>query len=159
MHCIMILLGLLLIAPWSNLDAQEVYKNGRYTVRKVKDSCKLEILLNKSDQDPAALLALFPNDLYYGELFTEKKRVGAARANVHIRFDQEKGSTFPFVADASAQDDYWRWQYLKNTRGLLNKISRGNTMTLSFSNGKKTFEYIVPLKGSSNAVLSLRRCR
>ena len=153
------MLGLLLIAPWSNLDAQEVYKNGRYTVRKVKDSCKLEILLNKSDQDPAALLALFPNDLYYGELFTEKKRIGMARAKLRIQFDQEKEQEIDFVADASAQDDYWRWQYLKNTQGLLRKISRGKEMTLSFSNGKQEFKYIVPLKGSSNAVLSLRRCR
>ena len=159
MHFIMILLGLLLIAPWSNLDAQEVYKNSRYTVRKVKDTCKLEILLNKSDRDPAAILALFPNDLYYGELFTEKKRIGMARDKLRIRFDRGEEQAFGFVANASAKDDYWRWQYLENTQGLLSKISRGKEMTLSFSNGKQEFKYIVSLKGSSNAVLSLRRCR
>ena len=151
--------GLLALLPWSDIYAQEVYKNGRYTVRKVKETCKLEILLHNGDREAAAILALFPSDLYYGELFTEKKRIGVARRKVQIRFDQEAPRDISFVSDASAKDAYWRWQYLENTQGLLSMISKKREMVVSFSNGKTIFKYNVTLKGSSKAVLALRRCR
>ena len=154
-----VLLGILTLFPWSDLDATEVYKSGRYTVRKVKDTCKLEILLHKNDREPAAILALFPSDLYYGELFTEKKRIGMARQEITIQFDQEPSRVIAFVPDAASKDDFWRWQYLDNTQGLLSMISRRREVTVSFSNGKNRFQYKVSLKGSSKAVLALRQCR
>lgn len=159
MRIAFILLGLLMLSPWSILYAQEVYKSGHYTVRKVKDTCKLEILLHKSDQEPAAIMALFPTEAYYGELFTEKKRIGMARKTVRIQFDQDTPRDISFVADAASEDPFWRWQYLENTQGLLGMISRKNRMTVSFKNGKALFEYKVSLKGSSKAVLALRYCR
>ena len=152
------LLGVLLLWPWSDLEAEEVYKSGRYTVRKVKDACKLEILLHNNEREPLAILALFPTDYYYGELFTEKKRIGKARHKMTIQFEQEEPRNVFFVKDASADDDYWRWQYLENSKGLLSHVSRKKNMTVSFSNGMSPFKYKVALKGSSNAVHALRLC-
>ncbi|MBF0099125.1 MAG: hypothetical protein HQM05_17535, partial [Magnetococcales bacterium] len=54
MRVIQIMLGLLLLLPWGELQAKEIYKSGRYTVRKVEGTCKLEILLHEGDQEPAA---------------------------------------------------------------------------------------------------------
>ena len=159
MRFAVVLLGLVVLLPWSDLAAQEVYKSGRYTVRKVKETCKLEVLLHNGDREPAAILALFPSDLYYGELFTEKKRIGMAREKMRIHFDQEQSRDVTFVPKASSKDDYWRWQYLENTQGLLSMISRKREMLVSFSNGKSLFKYTVALKGSSKAVLALRQCR
>lgn len=153
------LLGFLVSSPWSDLYAQEVYKEGRYTVRRVKGTCKLEILLHNSDREAAAVLALFPKDIYYGELFTEKSRIGKARQQVRIQFEEEALQSISFVKDASGVDAYWRWQYLENMQGLLSMISRKREMVVSFSNGKSLFKYTVPLKGSSKAVLALHNCR
>ncbi len=154
-----ILAFLLAFVTWSDLQAKEVYKKGHFTVRKVEGTCKLEILLHKSDREPAAILALFPSDDYYGELFTEKPRIGLARGKVSIGFDGGRAQNIPFVPDAAAKDSYWRWQYLETTQGLLNSVRRKNDMTVSFSNGKERFNYSVSLKGSSRAVKALRRCR
>ncbi|MEO5353675.1 MAG: hypothetical protein H7835_10770 [Magnetococcus sp. XQGC-1] len=154
-----VLLGLLVLLPWGDLQAREIYKSGRYTVRKVEGTCKLEILLHEGDQEPAAILALFPSDEYFGEMFTEKTRIGVAVKKVRIQFDQEKPRDINFVADASAKDNYWRWQYLENTQGLLNMLGKRGKMVVSFSNGKTMFKYTVPLKGSTKAVLALRHCR
>ncbi len=154
-----ILVGLMILLPWGDLHAREVYKKGHYTVRKVDKTCKLEILLHKGDRQAAAILALFPSDDYYGELFTEKARIGLARKKVQIQFDQETPRDIPFVPDASAKDNYWRWQYLESTRELLDLVSRKNKMSVSFSNGKSTFKYEISLKGSSKAVKALKRCQ
>lgn len=159
MRFAVLLLGLLVWFPASGLHAQEVYKNGRYTVRKVQGACKLEILLHQGDRQAAAILALFPSERYYGELFTEKKRIGKARNKAVIQFDNESTRNVAFVPDASAEDDFWRWQYLENTQGLLSLISRKMEMKLSFYNGKEWYRYSVSLKGSSKAVLALRQCR
>ncbi|MBF0162608.1 MAG: hypothetical protein HQL88_10000 [Magnetococcales bacterium] len=155
----LVLLGLLTLLPWSDLQAREIFKSGRYTVRKVESTCKLEILLHDGDQEPAAILALFPSDEYFGEMFTEKNRIGVAQKKVRIQFDQEKARDIPFIADASAKDNYWRWQYLENTQGLLNMLGKHSKMIVSFSNGKNMFKYTVSLKGSGKAVLALRHCR
>ncbi|MEO5364557.1 MAG: hypothetical protein H7838_13165 [Magnetococcus sp. DMHC-8] len=159
MRFLLVLLGLLVLLPWGDLQAKEIYKSGRYTVRKVEGTCKLEILLHEGDQEPAAILALFPSDEYFGEMFTEKTRIGIAQKKVRIQFDQEKPRDINFVADASAKDNYWRWQYLENTQGLLNLMGKRSKMIVSFSNGKSMFKYTVPLKGSTKAVLALRHCR
>ncbi|MBF0401203.1 MAG: hypothetical protein HQL90_10595 [Magnetococcales bacterium] len=155
----LVLLGLLVMLPWGDLQAREIYKGGRYTVRKVEGTCKLEILLHEGDREPAAILALFPSDEYFGEMFTEKARIGVAQKKVRIQFDQEKPRDIPFIADASAKDNYWRWQYLENTQGLLNLLAKRSKMIVSFSNGKSLFKYTISLKGSSKAIMALRHCR
>ena len=154
-----VLAFLMAFVTWSDLQAKEIFKKGHFTVRKVEGTCKLEILLHKSDREPAAILALFPSDDYYGELFTEKPRIGLARGKVSVSFDRDKAQSIPFVPDAAAKDSYWRWQYLETTQGLLVNVRRKNNMTISFSNGKRKFKYSVSLKGSSRAVKALQRCR
>lgn len=155
--------ALLMLLPLSGYGAEnsykEVYKNGRYTVRKVEGACKLEIVLAKNEKDFQAILALFPSDDYYGELFTEREKVGVARDKVLISFDNSKPRSIPFVPDAEAKDSYWRWQYLEDTQEILPMIQKRGEMRVSFSNGTKTFEYVVPLKGSGKAIAALRGCR
>ncbi|MBF0212458.1 MAG: hypothetical protein HQM00_02705 [Magnetococcales bacterium] len=155
--------ALLLMLPWTVQGAEnsykEVYKNGRFTVRKVEGACKLEILLAKNEKDHQAILALFPSEDYYGELFTEREKVGLARDKVLISFDNGKPRSIPFVPDADAKDSYWRWQYLEDTQELLAMIQKRGEMRVSFSNGTKTFEFAIPLKGSGKAVAALRGCR
>ncbi|MEO5330574.1 MAG: hypothetical protein H7839_01015 [Magnetococcus sp. YQC-5] len=155
--------ALLVFLPWNAQSAdnsyKEVYKNGRYTVRKVEGACKLEIVLSKNDRDFQAIMALFPSDDYYGELFTEREKVGLARDKVLIAFDNLKPRSIPFVPDADAKDSYWRWQYLEDTQELLTMIQKRGEMRVSFSNGTKTFEFVVPLKGSGKAIAALRSCR
>ncbi|WP_130470676.1 hypothetical protein [Candidatus Magnetaquicoccus inordinatus] len=159
MRVMLVMLGLLVMVPWGDLHAKEIYKSGRYTVRKVEGTCKLEILLHEGDQEPAAILALFPSDEFFGEMFTEKARIGVAQKKVRIQFDQDKPKDINFVADASAKDNYWRWQYLENTQGILGLLGKRTKMIVSFSNGKTMFKYTVPLKGSTKAVMALRHCR
>ena len=155
----LVLLGLLMLLPWGDLQAREIYKSGRYTVRKVESTCKLEVLLHEGDREPAAILALFPTDEYFGEMFTERARIGVAQKNVRIKFDKLKPRDIFFITDAAAKDNYWRWQYLENTQGLLSLLSKHREMVVSFTNGKNLFKYTVSLKGSSKAVLALRHCR
>lgn len=150
---------ILALIPWNGLQAREVYKRDHYTVRKVEGTCKLEILLHQGDREPAAILALFLTDDFYGELFTEKPRIGLARDSVRVQFDNDPPQSIPFVPDAASKDIYWRWQYLESTQGLLELIRKKNTMVVSFSNGKKHFKYRVTLRGSGKAVAALRRCR
>lgn len=149
----------LALLPWGDLHAREIYKSGHYTVRKVEGTCKLEIQLHKGEGEPAAILALFPSDDFYGELFTEKPRIGVARDGVRIRFDNDKARNIAFVPDAEAKDSYWRWQYLESTDGVLDQITKKNTLSVSFSNSKKSFKYSVSLKGSGKAVSALRQCQ
>ncbi|MBF0629156.1 MAG: hypothetical protein HQL91_13140 [Magnetococcales bacterium] len=156
--------ALFLCLPWGVVHGaensyKEVYKNGRFTVRKVEGACKLEILLAKNERDHQAILALFPSEDYYGELFTEREKVGLARDKVLIGFDNGKPRSIPFVPEADAKDSYWRWQYLEDTQELLGQIQKRGEMKISFSNGTKTFDYAVPLKGSGKAVAALRSCR
>ncbi len=154
---------LLVLLPWSGHGAdnayKEIYKQDRYTVRKVEGACKLEIVLSKNEQDFQAILAVFPSDDYYGELFTERDKIGLARDKVMITFDKTKPRSIAFVPDASAKDSYWRWQYLEDTQELLMLIQKKNRMQVSFSNGTKNFDFTVPLKGSGKAVSALRSCR
>ncbi|MEO5346921.1 MAG: hypothetical protein H7834_11165 [Magnetococcus sp. YQC-9] len=148
-----------LAIPGAESSYKEVFKSGRYTVRKVEGTCKLEILLAKNEKDHQAILALFPSEDYYGELFTEREKIGLARDKVLISFDNSKPRSIPFVPDADAKDSFWRWQYLEDTQELLAQIQKRGEMRVSFSNGTKTFEYVVPLKGSGKAVAALRGCR
>lgn len=150
---------LALMTPWGNLQAGEIFKGGQFTVRKVDNACKLEIQLHENDRQPAAILALFPTEDYYGELFTEKPRIGLAHEKVSIRFDSDKAREIPFVPDAAAKDAYWRWQYLETTEGILDNISRKGKMIVEFTNGKQSFSYTVTLKGSSKAVKLAKACK
>ncbi|MBF0145760.1 MAG: hypothetical protein HQL84_07535 [Magnetococcales bacterium] len=150
---------LLLSAPWGDLQAAEIFKSGPFTVRKVDNTCKLEIQLHENDRQPAAILALFPAEDYYGELFTEKSRIGLAHEKVTVKFDNDKVREIPFVPDAAAKDAYWRWQYLETTEGILDNVARKGKMLVDFSNGKQSFSYTVVLKGSGKAVKSVRSCK
>ncbi|MEO5328808.1 MAG: hypothetical protein H7829_11260 [Magnetococcus sp. THC-1_WYH] len=160
MRLSMILASLLaLMTPWGTLQAGEIFKSGQFTVRKVENTCKLEIQLHESERQPAAILALFPAEDYYGELFTEKPRIGLAHEKVSIKFDNDKAREIPFVPDAAAKDAYWRWQYLETTEGILDNVARKGKMTVEFTNGKQAFSYTVVLKGSSKAVKSVKSCK
>ncbi|MEO5378933.1 MAG: hypothetical protein H7832_14300 [Magnetococcus sp. DMHC-6] len=142
------------------VSAQEFYKEGAFTVRKVEGACKLEIALPlDKEKDTAAILAIFPKDEYYGELFTERKRIGLAQKKVDIIFDKEKPRSINFVPKTDGNDDYWRWQYLESTKGMLDEVKRRNNMVVKFSNGKKSFEFTVSLKGSTKAVTTLLQCK
>ncbi|MBF0402032.1 MAG: hypothetical protein HQL90_14870 [Magnetococcales bacterium] len=159
MRYTLVLIGLLILLPWGELQAREIYKNGPYTVRKTEEKiCKLEISLHKQ-KEPVAILALFPSNEYYGEMVTERARIGLARKNMSIQFDREQPRKMVFLANSAEKDDRFRWQYLDNTQGLLKKVAQKRTMTVSFSNGKTPFKYVVSLKGSAKAVKALRRCR
>ena len=152
-------LGLLVMFPWSTLQAREVYTSGPYTVRQEeKGTCMLDIALHKR-QEPVAILVLFPSDEYYGEIVTERARIGSAKKKVRVQFDKGKPVDIRFLANAADKDEHFRWQYLVNTRGLLRKVSKHGKMTVSFSNGSSRFKYTVSLKGSARAVRALRRCR
>ncbi|MBF0110421.1 MAG: hypothetical protein HQL76_14735 [Magnetococcales bacterium] len=146
-------------APWGTLQAGELFKSGQFTVRKVDNTCKLEIQLHEGTTQPAAILALFPADDYYGELFTEKSRIGLAHEKVTIKFDNDKPREISFVADAAAKDANWRWQYLESTDGILDNVARKGKMNVEFSNGKQSFTYTVVLKGSGKAVKAVKTCK
>lgn len=150
---------LALSTPWGSLYAGELFKSGPFTVRKVDKTCKLEIQLHENDRQPAAILALFPAEDYYGELFTEKPRIGLAHEKVTIKFDNDKPMEIPFVADAAAKDQYWRWQYLETTEGILDNVARKSKLVVEFGNGKQNFSYTVVLKGSGKAVKSVKTCK
>lgn len=157
-----IVLALMLaLFPWGELLAGDVYyQNGRYTVRKVEGTCKLEIALHQGKKQSSAILALFPTDDYYGELFTQKDTIGLAHRKVQIQFDKSKPSNIPFVLDAAQKDGYWAWQYLESTDGMLRNVAKKRDMTVSFSNVKgNKYTYDVSLKGSGKAVKSLQKCR
>ncbi|MBF0138790.1 MAG: hypothetical protein HQL74_00775 [Magnetococcales bacterium] len=150
---------LVLSTPWGAVQAGEMFKSGPFTVRKVDNTCKLEIQLHENDRQPAAIIALFPADDYYGELFTEKPRIGLAHEKISIKFDNDKARDIPFVKDAAAKDNNWRWQYLENTEGILDNLARKTKMHVEFSNGKQNFSYTVVLKGSGKAVKSVKMCK
>ncbi|MBF0358713.1 MAG: hypothetical protein HQL70_08890 [Magnetococcales bacterium] len=157
-----ILAFVLALVPWGDLPAASdvYYQKGRYTVRKVEGTCKLEIALHHGKKQSSAILALFPSDDYYGEFFTQKDTIGLARSKVQIQFDNLKPNNIPFVQDAAQKDGYWAWQYLESTDGMLNNVAKKRNMTVRFSNVKgKKFKYTVSLSGSGNAVKSLRKCR
>jgi hypothetical protein len=158
-----IVLALLLaLAPWGELSAASdvYYQKGRYTVRKVEGTCKLEIALHHGKKQASAILALFPNEDYYGEFFTQKKAIGLAKNKVQIQFDKQKPLNISFVLDAAQKDGYWSWQYLENTDGVLRNVAKKRNMTVRFSNSKgEKYKYSVPLSGSGKAVKSLRKCR
>jgi hypothetical protein len=158
-----IVLALLLaLVPWSELRAASdvYYQKGRYTVRKVEGTCKLEIALHYGKKQSSAILALFPTDDYYGEFFTQKDAIGLANQKVKIQFDKSKPTNIPFVLDAAQKDGYWAWQYLESTDGVLRNVAKKRNMIIRFSNVKgKKYKYTVPLSGSSKAVKSLRKCR
>ncbi|MBF0455191.1 MAG: hypothetical protein HQL72_10305 [Magnetococcales bacterium] len=158
-----IILALLLaLVPWQDvLAASDVYyQKGRYTVRKVEGTCKLEIALHHGKKQSGAILALFPTDDYYGEFFTQKEAIGLAHRRVQIQFDKNKPTTVPFVLDAAQKDGYWSWQYLESTDGLLKNVAKKRDMTVRFSNVKgNKYKYDVSLSGSGNAVKALKKCR
>ncbi|MBF0143871.1 MAG: hypothetical protein HQL59_10500 [Magnetococcales bacterium] len=152
---LVVVLGLL---P-GNLGAKEYFQQGPFTVRKVEGVCKMEIALSDKSGDTLALLALFPTDEYYAELFTDRKRVGIARKNLTIGFDDRKGVPIAFVPDSEGKDKFWRWQYLDNSQELLAEVRRRDKMSVNFSNGNQNFRLSVRLTGSAKAVDSLRKCR
>nr|CRH07751.1 conserved exported protein of unknown function [Candidatus Magnetococcus massalia] len=159
------LLVALLMMLWipGEAAARVVYEDGPFTVREVKDAdkivCKLEISMNM-DGRIAAYLGLFRSSKYYGELFTERRRIGQARGKVTIGFDSEPPTKVKFVPDSPGMDTEWRWQYLDMTNPgqMLDNVARKRAMQVGFFNGKQNFSFTIPLKGSSKAVKRLKRC-
>ncbi|ABK46176.1 hypothetical protein Mmc1_3691 [Magnetococcus marinus MC-1] len=162
MRFLLVPLLMLMLIP-TQAAARVVYEDGPFAVREVKDGtktiCKLEISLYKEDRI-AAYLALFNNENYYGELFTERRRVGKARNKVTVQFDDEPEQSIKFVEEAPGMDTDWRWQYLELNQpsAVIDSIARKRHMKISFFNGMETFEFSIPLKGSSKAVKRLQRC-
>ncbi|OSM00366.1 hypothetical protein [Magnetofaba australis] len=144
--------------------AKVIYESGAFAVRKVttddknKEICKLEVSM-ELDGQVAAYLALFESRDYYGELFTERKRIGLARESVKIAFDDEAARDIPFANGLAGMDADWRWQYLEDTNNLLDNVKRKNKMRVTFNNGAKDYSFDISLKGSSKAVKELRRCK
>ncbi|MBF0623739.1 MAG: hypothetical protein HQL82_02925 [Magnetococcales bacterium] len=156
MRFALILSLMMALAPW-DAGAQEVFQKGPFTVRKLHGICKLEIAM-QLDGRPAAILALFPGDTHYDELFTEKERIGLARDQVVVQFDREPPIRLEFTPDLASGNQFWEWQYLKGTGGLLDQVKRRSEMEIRFSNGQKEFQFSVSLKGSSKAAQALRSC-
>ncbi|MBF0447358.1 MAG: hypothetical protein HQL67_04070 [Magnetococcales bacterium] len=157
-----IILALLAVLfPWGELSASDVfYQDGRYTVRKVEGTCKLEIALHYGKKQPSAILALFPTDDYYGEFFTQKESIGLAHRKIQVQFDKNKPVNVSFVLDAAQKDGYWAWQYLESTSDLLTNVARKREMVIRFSNAAgNNYKYTVSLSGSGKAVKSLKECR
>ncbi|MEG3638336.1 hypothetical protein [Magnetococcus sp. PR-3] len=162
MRFLLVPLLMLMLIP-TQAAARVDYEDGPFAVREVKDGkktvCKLEISLYK-DGRIAAYLALFNSENYYGELFTERRRIGKARNKVTVQFDDEPQQTIKFVEEAPGMDTDWRWQYLElnQPKTMVDNVARKRKMKISFFNGKETFKFNIPLKGSSKAVKRLKRC-
>ncbi|MBF0125408.1 MAG: hypothetical protein HQL60_08730 [Magnetococcales bacterium] len=157
-----VVLGILSISGTAyaqDLETKELHKEGAFTVRKwVKEGvCKLEISLMKGNQ-PVGILGLLEGKKYYDELFTSRNGIGKVKDKITVRFDREPPLTVHFQPGSEAQNDNWHWQYLKSSEELLTQVRRRTTMKLSFSNGKETFDFNVPLQGSLKAVAALKQC-
>ncbi|MBF0612723.1 MAG: hypothetical protein G8345_03045 [Magnetococcales bacterium] len=144
----------------------EVFKEGPFVVRKVDGGCKLETNLFAKNQKPApkeggeemmGILALFSSDKFYSEFFTNRKKVGQAQKSVKIGFDGDKAVDYPFAAQPGS-DEHWRWQYLENTKGLLEGLGKKKSMHVEFSNGKSPYRFEIPLANAAGAVNALNKC-
>lgn len=111
------------------------------------------------EKTTVAILTLFTGEEYYSELITDRKEVGATKDVANIGFDDIKPAPVKFVPGSEGKDDHWRWQYLEDSKGLLENVGRRSVMHLNFSNGKDKFIYEVPLKGSTKAVSALKKCK
>lgn len=175
---IMIVMSVAVVLSWgiTMLPRDALAQKGRYEIEGRGNECALSISLTVADriqaqgksvdaadragaeEDVLAILMLYATDNYYGQLFTERKRVGLARKKVEILFDNAAPRKVHFVSKADDHDDHWRWQYLKETEGLLDAIRKKNRMRVVFSNGKDWFRFKISLKGSSRAVTQLEKC-
>ncbi len=148
------------------VEAQEILRKGHFTVRKVDGVCKLEITMSmvdregstSSNRDPVAILALFADPDFYGELFTERRRVGMARKEVLIGFDMDPDMKTPFV-ETPGKDRHWRWQYLETPRNILDDVANRNAIRVAFHNGNQWWRFKVSLKGTARIVRRLKSCR
>lgn len=174
--------GWFLFAATSAGAADEVYHSDRFTVRKLDKVCKVEINIRRGDNkepakggakppagkpaegekgspdDTVAILALFADDGYYSELFTERNLIGQVKDKLKISFDQEKDKEIAFVNNPPGQDKHWRWQYLEDSSGLLDLIRKKKEIAIAFSNGTRAFNFAVPLTGSTKALTALKQC-
>ncbi len=158
----------------SALQAREIYQNGRYTVRTMEETCKLEIALYASDRvygqgsgrrgthggqgDVIAFLGVFPSDDYFGELITSRERIGKAKKGLAIRFDGRRTHEISIHEGDEGQNDHWRWRYIVYRERFLKMIRKSRAMEILFSNGRHWFRFRVPLKGSARAVRKLKAC-
>ncbi|OSM07243.1 hypothetical protein [Magnetofaba australis] len=137
------------------------YESGAYSVRQVKVDgrwmCKLEISLRQKGTE-TAYLGIYASRAYYGEIVTDKNRVGFAKKALSIRFDKERSRSVKIISDAPGSDGAWLWRYVDLPADILTKISKSRTMRVSLHNGKRTINYALSLKGSAKAVRNLRRC-
>lgn len=163
------MLGLFMAAASGTAWAAPFYQDGRFTVRKADGACKLGVAFRAGDltgkkskekrDAELAHLYLYNSEKFYWELFTWRENVGLARENARIGFNGVKAKKVSFLKKADQKDQFWRWQYLVNTEGLMSQIKSRNKMTLAFSNGKESFDFTISLKGSSKAVKALKRCK
>ncbi|MGN7610988.1 hypothetical protein ACQZV8_02775 [Magnetococcales bacterium HHB-1] len=177
MRLTVFLLLFLLFSPL-NSEAVEISRNGAFSVRKIdapgdrgkkQSVCKLDISMTLADRESGkskkgssgsvAVLSLYPNDDFHSELFTLRDPVGLARNKVKIQFDEDRAETFEFLPDEARKDEYWRWQYLRDARDLLDKVANKNLMRISFSNGREWWRFKLPLRGTHRMVKKLKQCR
>ncbi|MBF0623162.1 MAG: hypothetical protein HQL54_14690 [Magnetococcales bacterium] len=165
---IILLFGLALL-PVDLWASNVILQENHFTIRKVDKVCKLDVAFSMKDLEGGAnqsqnvngmvsILGLFSKGEFFGELFTRRDVIGLARKKVQIQFDRAKPLTINFVPGSDSKDQYWRWQYLEETRGLLDNIARKNTMRVSFSNGNENWKFKIGLKGTAKIVRTLRRC-
>lgn len=147
---------------------QEIFKQDRFTVRKVETVCRLEMAISLADQvgqkgnpppETVAILGLYASNDYHGDLSTSIRRIGVVKDSVEIAFDAIKPRVIPFLAKSGGNDDNWRWQYLTDSNGLLEELKRRSAMVIAFAAGKESWRFKVPLKGSGNAVKALQQCK
>ena len=151
---------------------QQTYQAGHYRVRQTGDTCKLEIFLESKslvrsnsgfwrhgfNDETIGFFSVFQTDEYFGELITEKARVGLVDSGFSVEFDGKTDESV-VASDSTGSDNLWRWRHFAYHHKILRKIKRSRFMEVRFSNGTDRFHFKIPLKGSSKAVRALTACQ
>ena len=151
---------------------QTVYQDGPFRVRQAGETCKLEIFLESKALDKerssfwkhdftsetVGFFSVFKTDDYFGELITEKARVGMAKGRFSVKFD---GVTDASVvsSDSTGEDNLWQWRHFSYGDTILARIRKSRMMEVAFSNGQDMFHFNLSLTGSSKAVRHLQNCK
>ena len=150
---------------------QKIFQESHYRVRQTGETCKLEIFLESRSLDRRSskfwkhgfnsetigFFSVFKTDDYFGELITEKSRVGLLKDGLSVSFDG-KPETSVVASDSTGEDSLWKWRHFSYHDDILTRIRRSRKMDLKFSNGENLFHFSIPLKGSSKAIKFLQDC-
>ncbi len=160
----------LFLAPHAFAE-QKIFQESHYRVRQTGETCKLEIFLDSKslvrssskfwkhgfNGETIGFLSIFKTDDYFGELITEKSRVGLLKDKFSVSFDG-KPETSVVASDSTGEDSLWKWRHFSYHDDILTRIRKSKTMDVKFSNGKDMFHFSISLTGSSKAIKFLQNC-